>query len=73
MDANAALAEPRDARDVMIEAMIESAMRSAELAEETGLRHDRIIIIGQGLAASATSSTSTGSSRRAATTRSTSG
>jgi (E)-4-hydroxy-3-methylbut-2-enyl-diphosphate synthase len=44
MNANAAAAEPRDARDVMIEAMIESAMRSAELAEETGLRHDQIII-----------------------------
>ena len=44
MDANAATAEPRDARDVMIEAMIESAMRSAELAEATGMRHDRIII-----------------------------
>ena len=44
MNANAAAAEPRDARDVMIEAMIESAMRSAELAEETGLGHDRIII-----------------------------
>jgi len=44
MDANARLAEPRDSRDVMIEAMIESAMRSAELAEETGLGHDRIIL-----------------------------
>jgi (E)-4-hydroxy-3-methylbut-2-enyl-diphosphate synthase len=44
MNANALLAAPRDARDVMIEAMIESAMRSAELAEETGLRHDRIIL-----------------------------
>ncbi len=44
MNANAASAEPRDSRDVMIEAMIESAMRSAELAEETGLGHDRIII-----------------------------
>jgi (E)-4-hydroxy-3-methylbut-2-enyl-diphosphate synthase len=44
MDVNARSAEPRDARDVMIEAMIESAMRSAELAEETGLGHDRIII-----------------------------
>ena len=44
MNANAASPEPRDARDVMIEAMIESAMRSAELAEETGLRHDQIII-----------------------------
>ena len=28
----------------MIEAMLESAMRSAELAEATGLRHDRIIL-----------------------------
>jgi len=44
MNTNASAAEPRDARDVMIEAMIESAMRSAELAEETGLGHDRIII-----------------------------
>jgi (E)-4-hydroxy-3-methylbut-2-enyl-diphosphate synthase len=44
MNENAASAEPRDARDVMIEAMIESAMRSAELAEQTGLGHDRIII-----------------------------
>jgi (E)-4-hydroxy-3-methylbut-2-enyl-diphosphate synthase len=44
MDANAKLAEPRESRDVMIEAMIESAMRSAELAEETGLGHDRIIL-----------------------------
>jgi (E)-4-hydroxy-3-methylbut-2-enyl-diphosphate synthase len=44
MDANAATAEPRDARDVMIEAMVESALRSAELAETTGLRHDQIIL-----------------------------
>ncbi len=44
MNANAVQSEPRAARDVMIEAMIESAMRSAELAEETGLGHDRIII-----------------------------
>jgi (E)-4-hydroxy-3-methylbut-2-enyl-diphosphate synthase len=44
MDANARLAEPRESRDVMIEAMVESAMRSAELAEETGLGHDRIIL-----------------------------
>jgi (E)-4-hydroxy-3-methylbut-2-enyl-diphosphate synthase len=44
MEANARMAEPRDARDVMIDAMVESAMRSAELAEETGLRHDRIIL-----------------------------
>ena len=44
MEANARTAEPRDARDVMIDAMVESAMRSAELAEEVGLGHDRIIL-----------------------------
>ncbi|HEV8696487.1 MAG TPA: flavodoxin-dependent (E)-4-hydroxy-3-methylbut-2-enyl-diphosphate synthase [Candidatus Limnocylindrales bacterium] len=44
MDANARLEEPRDSRNVMIEAMLQSALRSAELAEETGLGHDRIII-----------------------------
>jgi (E)-4-hydroxy-3-methylbut-2-enyl-diphosphate synthase len=44
MDANARLPEPRDAREVMIEAMVESAMRSAELAEAVGLAHDRIIL-----------------------------
>lgn len=44
MDANALLPEPRESRDVMIDAMLESALRSATLAEETGLGHDRIII-----------------------------
>ncbi|HEY9515341.1 MAG TPA: flavodoxin-dependent (E)-4-hydroxy-3-methylbut-2-enyl-diphosphate synthase [Gemmatimonadaceae bacterium] len=44
MDENAALAEPRDAHDVYIEAMLGSALRSAELAEEVGLAHDRIIL-----------------------------
>jgi len=44
MDANAVAAAPVEARDVMIEAMLQSALRSAELAEETGLGHDRIII-----------------------------
>jgi (E)-4-hydroxy-3-methylbut-2-enyl-diphosphate synthase len=44
MDANARLAEPRGSRDVMIEAIVESAVRSAELAEATGLAHDRIIL-----------------------------
>jgi (E)-4-hydroxy-3-methylbut-2-enyl-diphosphate synthase len=44
MEANAALALPRDSRDVMIDAMLASALRSAELAEETGLGHDRIIV-----------------------------
>jgi (E)-4-hydroxy-3-methylbut-2-enyl-diphosphate synthase len=44
MDANAALPVPRDSREVMIEAMLESAVRSARLAEETGLGHDRIVL-----------------------------
>ena len=44
MDANASRAEPLDARDVYIEAMLESALRSAALAEDTGLAHDRIIL-----------------------------
>jgi (E)-4-hydroxy-3-methylbut-2-enyl-diphosphate synthase len=44
MDANAASAEPTDAREVMIEAMIQSALRSAALAEEVGQPHDRIIL-----------------------------
>jgi (E)-4-hydroxy-3-methylbut-2-enyl-diphosphate synthase len=44
MDANAGLAEPRDARDVTMDAMVASATRSAELAEECGLPHDRIIL-----------------------------
>jgi (E)-4-hydroxy-3-methylbut-2-enyl-diphosphate synthase len=44
MDANALLPEPMDSREVMIEAMIESALRSGRLAEEVGLGHDRIII-----------------------------
>src|SRR5437667_7053324 len=44
MDANARLPEPRDARDVTRDAMMASAMRSAELAEECGLPHERIIL-----------------------------
>ena len=44
MDANAAQLEPRDSREVMIDAMLESALRSAQLAEEPGLGHDRIIL-----------------------------
>ncbi len=44
MDANAADPNPRAAQDIYMEAMIESALRSAALAEETGLGHDRIII-----------------------------
>ena len=44
MDENAGSTAPRDSRDVLIEAMVASAMHSAELAEETGLAHDRIIL-----------------------------
>jgi (E)-4-hydroxy-3-methylbut-2-enyl-diphosphate synthase len=44
MDANAKLADPRDARDVTMDAMVESALRSAQLAEECGLGHDRIVL-----------------------------
>jgi len=44
MDLNAASEQPREARDVMLEAMVESALRSAALAEEVGLGHDRILL-----------------------------
>jgi (E)-4-hydroxy-3-methylbut-2-enyl-diphosphate synthase len=44
MDANANAAAPRDAKDVYMDAMLESALRSAALAEEVGLGHDKIIV-----------------------------
>ena len=44
MDENARAGSPRTAKDVYMEAMLASALRSAELAEETGLSHDRILI-----------------------------
>jgi (E)-4-hydroxy-3-methylbut-2-enyl-diphosphate synthase len=44
MDDNARASDPREAKDVYIEAMLASALRSALLAEEVGLAHDRIII-----------------------------
>jgi (E)-4-hydroxy-3-methylbut-2-enyl-diphosphate synthase len=44
MDANARLAEPGDARDVTLEAMVESALRSAAFAQQCGQPHDRIVI-----------------------------
>jgi len=44
MDENARRPDPLDARDVMLEAMVASATRSAELAEECGLAHDHIIL-----------------------------
>jgi (E)-4-hydroxy-3-methylbut-2-enyl-diphosphate synthase len=44
MNENSRRAEPLDAHDVYMEAMLASALRSAALAEEIGLPHDRIII-----------------------------
>ncbi len=44
MDVNAKLAEPLDARDVMIETIIRSAIESAQMAEEYGLARDHIIL-----------------------------
>ena len=44
MDENSKLAEPKDARDVTIDAIVASAILSAEAAERHGLAHDRIIL-----------------------------
>jgi (E)-4-hydroxy-3-methylbut-2-enyl-diphosphate synthase len=44
MDHNSKQRDPLPARDVTINAMVESALRSASLAEHVGLGHDRIII-----------------------------
>jgi (E)-4-hydroxy-3-methylbut-2-enyl-diphosphate synthase len=44
MDENSRSAQPKDAREVTMDAMVESALRSAQLAEEFGLQHDYIIL-----------------------------
>src|SRR6201996_5677207 len=44
MDANSKSATPQDARDVMMEAMVVSALDNAEAAERYGLRRDQIIL-----------------------------
>jgi (E)-4-hydroxy-3-methylbut-2-enyl-diphosphate synthase len=44
MDTNASLVAPREARAVVMDAMVESALQSAALAEATGMRHDRIVL-----------------------------
>ena len=44
MDANAKLAEPKDATAVTRDALISSALRSAATAEELGLSRDKIVI-----------------------------
>ncbi len=44
MEQNAALSEPEDANGVLMRTIVESALRSAQLAEEYGLPSDRIIL-----------------------------
>jgi len=44
MDENSRLDEPKDAREVTMEAMVVSALHSAELAQKCGLRADQIIL-----------------------------
>src|SRR5437879_8725713 len=44
MDENSRLAEPKDAREVTMEAMVVSALNSAKLAEKYGLRPDQIVL-----------------------------
>jgi (E)-4-hydroxy-3-methylbut-2-enyl-diphosphate synthase len=44
MDENSQLAEPKDAREVTLEAIVVSAIESACAAEHYGLSHDKIIL-----------------------------
>jgi len=44
MDDNARLPEPKEAGEVMREALVASALASARQAEEVGLAHDRIVL-----------------------------
>jgi (E)-4-hydroxy-3-methylbut-2-enyl-diphosphate synthase len=44
MDENSRASEPKDARDVTMEAMVVSALNSAAIAEKYGLRADQIIL-----------------------------
>src|SRR5271165_234019 len=44
MDENSRLPEPKDAREVTMEAMVVSALNSAKLAEQYSLRADQIIL-----------------------------
>jgi (E)-4-hydroxy-3-methylbut-2-enyl-diphosphate synthase len=44
MDENSRLDEPKDAREVTMEAMVVSALNSAKLAQKCGLRADQIIL-----------------------------
>src|SRR5262249_23602086 len=44
MDENASRSDPKDAREVMREAIVVSGLESAELAEKSGLAHNKIIL-----------------------------
>src|SRR5690349_12182748 len=44
MDENSRLAEPKDAREVTLDAMVASAINSAEAAERYGMAHNQIIL-----------------------------
>ena len=44
MNENASRQSPKDGGEVVLEAMVQSALRSADLAEQNGLRHDQIVI-----------------------------
>jgi len=44
MEQNGALEEPREAGEVYIDAMLESALRSAALAEDAGVSHSSIVL-----------------------------
>ncbi len=44
MNENSVAAQPREARDVMMEAMVVSALDNAEAAERYGLRRDQIVL-----------------------------
>lgn len=44
MNENAAMKKPRTSRDVLISAMVESALRSAKLSEKLGLSNNKIVL-----------------------------
>ena len=44
MDDNAKLAAPKDAHEVLIEAIVESALQSARLAQDYGMHADQIVL-----------------------------
>ena len=44
MNRNARRRRPRSSEEVLVEALVESAVRSAEMAEDLGLPHDRIVL-----------------------------